>query len=76
MIAYMHFVHKFKNSLAFLPISYEERVKEVLYENGKHINIRCKTTMSEPYLFTICLDYAKALFQLPSISAQLRELAI
>jgi hypothetical protein len=60
MTANMHFVHKFKNSLTFLPISYEERVKKVLYRGDGRIDIYCKTMGAEPYLFTICVDYAKA----------------
>jgi hypothetical protein len=59
-----YFVHKFKNSPTFLSISYTRRVKEVLFESGERINIHCKTTGSELYLFTICLKYAKAPFYL------------
>jgi hypothetical protein len=48
MTAWMRFVHKFKNLLAFLPISYEERMKEVFFESGGRINIHCKTMGSKP----------------------------
>jgi hypothetical protein len=60
----MHFVHKFKNSLIFLSISYDERGKEVLFKRGGRINIHCKTIESELYLFTISGDYAKSPFHL------------
>jgi hypothetical protein len=65
MTANMHFVHKFKNSPIFLPISYKERIKEVLYGGDGRVDIYCETMGAEPYLFTICVDYAKAQFQLP-----------
>jgi hypothetical protein len=42
------FVHKFKNSLVFLPISYNERVKDALFERGGIILIHCVTTTKEP----------------------------
>jgi hypothetical protein len=59
MTEWMYFVHKFKNSVVFLPISHVERIKEVFSESGGRINIHCETTESEPYLFTICVEYAK-----------------
>jgi hypothetical protein len=65
MTANTHFVHKFKNSPTFLPISYEERIQEILYGGDGRVDIYCKTTGVEPYLFTICVNYAKAQFQLP-----------
>jgi hypothetical protein len=64
MSDWAHFVHKFKNSLAFLPISHKEKVREVLYKSGKRINIHYETTMDEPYLFTISIDYKKTPFYL------------
>jgi hypothetical protein len=53
MTANTYFVHKFKNSPTFLPISYEERVKEVFYGGDGRVDIYYKTTGAEPYLFTI-----------------------
>jgi hypothetical protein len=60
----MHFVHKFKNSLIFLPISHDEKVKEVLFKSGRRINIHYETTTPEPYVFTISVEYTKAPFHL------------
>jgi hypothetical protein len=57
-------MHKFKNSPVFLPISHEERVKEVFFESGGRINIHCETIEIELILFTICVKYAKAPFHL------------
>jgi hypothetical protein len=65
MTEWMYFVHKFKNSLVFLRISHVERVKEVLSESSKRINIHCKTSELEPYLLSICVEYAKVPFHLP-----------
>jgi hypothetical protein len=65
MIEWTHFVHKFKNSPMALPILHEERLKDVFFESGGIINIHCKWTDSEPYFFTIYVEYAKAPFHLP-----------
>jgi hypothetical protein len=59
-----HFVHKFKNSSLFLMISYNERVKDVLFERRGIILIHCVTTIGEPYMFTIYLDYNISPFDL------------
>jgi hypothetical protein len=73
MTANMHFVYKFRNSPAFLPISNEKRVKEVLFGGDGRIDIYCETMGMEPYLFTICLDYAKAQYQLPHFLHRLKN---
>jgi hypothetical protein len=62
MSDWAYFVHKFKNSLTFLSISHKEKVREVLYESGGRLNVHCETTMEEPYVFTISIDYKKAPF--------------
>ena len=62
MSNWVHFVQKFKNLLAFLSISHEEKVREVRYESRKRINIHYMTTTDEPCLFTISIDYEKAPF--------------
>jgi hypothetical protein len=59
-----HFVHKFRNSTMFLPISYNESVKDVLPEGGKIVLIHCVTTTEDQYMFTICVDYSKSPFDL------------
>jgi hypothetical protein len=40
-------------------------MREGLFEIGGRLNIHCKTTMEEPYFFTISVDYEKAPFYLP-----------
>jgi hypothetical protein len=64
MIGRSHFVHKFKNSTVFLPISYNERAKDVLFERPGTVLIHCVTTTEEPYMFTICVEYSKSPFDL------------
>jgi hypothetical protein len=64
MTGWSHFVHKFKNSSVFLPISYNERVKDVLPENGGIILVHYVTTTEEPYMFTICVEYKFSPFDL------------
>jgi hypothetical protein len=59
-----YFVHKFKNSIVFLPISYNERAKDVLFERPGTVLIHCVTTIEEPYMFTICVEYSKSPFDL------------
>jgi hypothetical protein len=59
-----YFVHKFKNSSVFLPISYNESVKDIFFERGSIILIHCVTTTEDPYMFTICKDYNKCPFDL------------
>jgi hypothetical protein len=48
-----------------LLISYNERVKNILFERGGIVFIHCVTTTNEPYMFTICVDYSKCPFHLP-----------
>jgi hypothetical protein len=47
------------------PILYNERVKDILFEKGGTILIHCVTTIDDPYMFTICVDYSICLFDLP-----------
>jgi hypothetical protein len=74
MIEWTYFVHKFKSSPVFLPISHDERAKEVLFESGERINIHCETIELEAYLFTICIKYAKAPFYLLHFMKSLENL--
>ena len=64
MTGWLHFVHKFKNSTMFLPISYNDRVKDVLFERPGIVLIHCVTTNEEPYMYTICVEYSKSPFNL------------
>ena len=60
----MHFVHKFKNSPVFLPISHDELIKDVLYERPRIVLVHCMTINEDPYMFTICIEYSKSPFDL------------
>jgi hypothetical protein len=64
MTGWSHFVHKFKNSSVFLLISYNERVKDVLPEKRGIVLVHYVTTMEEPYMFTICVEYKFSPFDL------------
>jgi hypothetical protein len=74
MIDWTHFVHKFKNSSIALPISHEEKVKDVFFKSGGIINIHCKTIEEDPSMFTICMEYIKATFHLPVFFKSLEKL--
>ena len=54
------FVHKFKNSTKFLPILYDERVKDVLFEGPGTMLVYYVTTDEELYMFTIYVEYSKS----------------
>jgi hypothetical protein len=56
MMGISHFVHKFKNSLVFLPISSNEWIKDILFESRGIVLIHCVTTIEDQYIFTICVD--------------------
>jgi hypothetical protein len=64
MTGRLHFVHKFKNSTVFLPISYNECAKDILFERPRTVLFHYMTTTEEPYMFTICVDYSKNPFDL------------
>ena len=64
MIGWSHFVHKFKNSTVFLPMSYTERVKDVLFERLGTVLVHYMRTDEEPYMFTIYVEYRKNPFDL------------
>ena len=64
MTGRIHFVYKFNSSSVFFPISYNERVKDVLSERGGIILIHYVTTTEELYMFTIYVDYNICLFDL------------
>ena len=73
MIRRSHFVHKFTNLTVFLPISYIERVKDILFECLRTMLVHCVTTIEEPYMFTICVDYSKSLFDLTTFLKSLEN---
>ena len=59
-----HFVHKFKSSPVFLPISHDERIKDILYERPRIVLVHCVTIKEDPYMFTIYIEYNKSPFDL------------
>jgi hypothetical protein len=66
------FIHKFKNSPIILPISHEEKTKDVLFKKGGILLIHCETTGAKEYIFTICVEYAKAAFHPPTFVKSLQ----
>jgi hypothetical protein len=73
MTGWAHFVHKFKTSPVFLPISNEEQIKDVLHEKPDTVLVHCVTIAEEPYMFTICIDYSKSPFDLPEFLHSLQN---
>ena len=73
MTGWAHFVHKFKTASAFLPISYDEHIKDVLYEKPSTVLVHCKTLDDDPYMFTICLDNKKSPFDLTEFLTTLQD---
>jgi hypothetical protein len=73
MIGWINFVHKFRNTSVALSISYEEHVKDVLFEKGGILYIHCKTMEAKPYMFTLCMEYCKFPFHLPSFLKSLEN---
>jgi hypothetical protein len=65
MMDYTYFVHKFKNLPIALPISHEEKVKEVLSYSKGILLIHYKTIGPKEYMFTMCVEYIKASFYMP-----------
>jgi hypothetical protein len=46
----------------------------MLFESGRIIDIYCKTIEAEPYMFIICIEYAKDTFHLPAFHKSLQNL--
>ena len=59
-----HIVYKFKNSTVPLLISYNEHVKDVVFEKRGIVFIHCMTMTNNLYIFTICVDYSICPFHL------------
>ena len=64
MTGWAHYVHKFKSSPVFLPISHDEHIKDVFFERLDTVLIHCVTIDEETYMFTICIEYNKSPFDL------------
>ena len=65
----MHFNMKYRNSKAYLPISFDEKVKRVSTEKFPNIKIHCVTTnnafpVGNQYHFTILLNSEKIWFNI------------
>jgi hypothetical protein len=73
MTSSTHFVHKFRNIPTFFPIFYDELVKKVLINGGSTVLIHCETRGDEPYMFTICIEYSKSPFHLPTFLKSLEN---
>ena len=56
-------------------MSHDVKVREVLFESGRRINMHCKTTIPELYVFTILMEYTKALFYLIHFLKSLENLS-
>ena len=75
MMRWAHFVHKFKSSPVFLPISHDECIKDVFFEKLDSVLVHCVTINEDLYMFTICIEYNKSLFDLTKFLRSLENLA-
>ena len=75
MAGWLHFVNKFKNSPVFLPISYNERIQDILFERPGTVLVHCMTIDEEPYMFTIYIEYNTSPFDLTIFLKSLENLA-
>ena len=60
----VNFVMEFDADPHALPISADERIKEVAYYNGNILHIHCETTKAEPYDFTIVVNNTMSPFSI------------
>ena len=56
MTDFLHFQAKFRTVEDAMPISADEKVKDVVWYTDNTLLIHCETTSSPPYFFTICVD--------------------
>ena len=60
----VNFIMKFSTVPHALPISVDERIKDVLHFKDNILHIHCKTTIhADPYSFTIVLDNSTSPFR-------------
>ena len=57
----LHFQAKFRTAEDAMPISADEKVKDIVWY-AENTLIHCETTSSPPYFFTICVDNSKSPF--------------
>ena len=62
MTDFLHFRAKFRTAEDAMPISADEKVKDVVWYTDNILLIHCETTASPPYFFTICLDNSASPF--------------
>ena len=62
MTNFLHFQAKFRRAEDAMPISADEKVKDVVWYADNTFLIHCETTSSPPYFFTICLDNSASPF--------------
>ena len=72
MTDWTQFIHKFKNSPIVLPISHEEKTKDVFFKKGGIFLIHYKTIGAKECIFSICVEYAKATFYPPTFFKSLQ----
>ena len=75
MMGWAHFVHKFKTSSVFLPVSHNKHIKDVFFERPDIVLVHCMTIDEEPYMFTICIEYSKSPFDLTKFLKSLENSA-
>ena len=62
MTDFLHFQAKFRTAKDAMPISADEKVKDVVWYADNTLLIHCETTASPPYFFTICFDNSASPF--------------
>ena len=62
MTEFLHFQAKFRTSKDAMPISPDEKVKDVMWYVDNTLLIHCETTASPPYFFTICVNNSASSF--------------
>ena len=62
MTDFLHFQAKFRRAEDAMPISADEKVKDVVWYADNTLLIHCETTSSPPYFFTICVDNSASPF--------------
>ena len=67
----INFVMKFSAAPHVLPISADERIKDVVHYKDNILHIHCKTTDADPYAFTIALNNGSSLFSVVPFLASL-----
>ena len=67
----VNFVMKFSAAPHALPISADERIKDVVHYKDNILHIHCETTDTDPYAFTIALNNGSSPFTVVPFLASL-----